>query len=249
MRNIFFLLFFYSAAYGQNRMVVYFPDSIPVELVKIPAGSFMMGSPNSEFGRDKDESPQLEAEVPDFWMGIYEITQAQWLSVMGYNPATFKQRVDHLSYPIETITWLEAQVFIRKLNQLNIGHFRLPTEAEWEYACRAGTQTAFYWGPYENEWSINKKAWINSRSMGTTHSVGIKDPNPWGLHDMTGNAWEWTSTTYHKYGEKAKNDSLKVFRGGSWFDFGKSQRSANRHKHRIDEKYSTIGLRLVWSNE
>ena len=151
-------MLFSSSGFAQQKEMLYLPDSIPIEFVKIPAGHFMMGSPTSEPGRDKDESPQMETQVNTFWMGVCEVTQAQWLSVMGYNPAVFKQKVDHLSYPVETVSWLEAMVFIKKLNQLNIGNFRLPTEAEWEYACRAGTETAYYWGDYKNEWSLNKQA-------------------------------------------------------------------------------------------
>ncbi|MEL7118633.1 MAG: formylglycine-generating enzyme family protein [Bacteroidota bacterium] len=249
MRILLPFLFIFSVAKGQETQLFYLPDSVTIEFVKIPGGTFLMGSPFDETGRDKDEAPQHEVSIKEFWLGTYEVTQTQWLCVMGYNPSTFKQKIDHLSYPVETVSWSETQAFIDKLNQLGIGSFRLPTEEEWEYACRAGSQTAYYWGEYKNEWMLNQYAWMNSRSMATSHVVGKKPPNDWGLYDMSGNVWEWTSTAYHPYGEATQNDNLKVFRGGSWFDFGKSQRSANRHKHRIDEKFSTIGLRLVWEYE
>ena len=236
-------------AYSQTTQSLWLPDSVEIQFTEIASGAFLMGSPVDEEGRDKDESPQREIELGSFWMGTFEVTQAQWLSVMGYNPAVFKQKVNHLSFPVEMVSWQECMIFIQKLNKLGMGTFRLPTEEEWEYACRAGTETHYYWGDFKGEWHVSKQAWINSRSMGTTHPVGSKPPNPWGLYDMAGNVWEWTSTTYGKYDGTTENDSLKVFRGGSWFDFAKSQRSANRHKHRLDEKYSTIGLRLVWRDE
>lgn len=251
MKLFSFICFYFSFtfAFAQETKTLFLPDSVAIQFSKIPSGEFLMGSPLEEANRDKDEAPQQKVTVESYWIGTFEVTQKQWLAVMGYNPSIFKQKVNHLDFPVETVTWLECQAFIEKLNQLGMGSFRLPTEEEWEYACRAGTTSAYYWGEYENEWKVTTMAWINSRSMATTNPVGTKPANPWGLYDMIGNVWEWTNTSYAKYGEQASNDSLKVFRGGSWFDFGNSQRSANRHKHRIDERYSTIGLRLVWSND
>ncbi len=224
-------------------------EGVEISFVAVPAGTFLMGSPAAEKGRDPDESPQHEVQVAAFFIGVTEVTQAQWLAVMGYNPSTFQQTPTHLSHPVETVSWQECQAFIKKLNRLGKGTFRLPTEAEWEYACRAGTTTSYYWGEVDGDWEIYPRAWINSRSMATTHPVGTKPSNPWGLYDMAGSVWEWTSTAYHRYGEEPGNPDQMVFRGGSWFDFGKSQRSANRHRHGIEQKYTSIGLRLVWSDE
>ncbi len=233
----------------EKQIVVKLPQSAEIHFSYMPAGEFLMGSPETEMGRDRDESPQIRHTVASFYLGTYEVTQRQWLAVMGYNPATFQQSVDHLDYPIESVSWHECQAFVEKLNTLGIGSFRMPTEIEWEYAARAGTTTPHYWGEQQEDWFVNKKAWINSRSLGMTHPVGTKEPNPWGLYDIAGNVWEWTSTSYGPYGEAPSDHSQKVFRGGSWYDFGKSQRSANRHRHGIDEKYPVIGLRLVWKNE
>ena len=243
------LCFFVSFGFAQETKTLFLPDSVAIMFKAVPAGEFIMGSLAGELHRDNDEAPRTKVYVPSFWMGIHEVTQKQWLAVMRYNPSVFTHKADHLEYPVESVTWLECEAFIEKLNQLGMGTFRLPSEEEWEYACRAGTDTAYYWGDYENERKITTKAWINSRSMATTNPVGKKPANPWGLYDMSGNVWEWTSTSYAKYGQEAKTDSLKVFRGGSWFDFGNSQRSANRHKHKINEKYTSIGLRLVWTND
>lgn len=252
MRLLAFFLFtiFSFQCFAQEKKVIFLPDSIALSFTKIPAGTFMMGSPEQEEGRDKDESPMTQVHIEKaFYLGTFEVTQKQWLAIMHYNPSTFKNHINHLDCPIETVSWQECQIFIKKLNDLGIGTFRLPTEAEWEYACRAGTKTAYYWGDENKPWVVNKLAWINSRSMALTHTVGEKPPNPWGLFDMAGNVWEWTSTTYSNYESIPKNENLKVFRGGSWFDFEKSQRSANRHKHEMHEKFSTIGFRIVLEDE
>ncbi len=216
----------------------------------LPGGTLLMGSPETELGRDSDEAPRQEIRFQrGFYLGTYEITQAQWLAIMGTNPAIFQQSPDHLQHPIESVSWNDCQLFIERLNTLGIGFFRLPTEAEWEYACRAGTTSRYYWGDDSEGWQSHQYGWINSRSMATPHPVGQKKPNAWGLYDMSGNVWEWCSDTYAPYGQTPKHDSLKVFRGGSWYDFVKSQRSANRHKHGWNERFPAIGLRLVLEKE
>ncbi|MEM7659045.1 MAG: formylglycine-generating enzyme family protein [Bacteroidota bacterium] len=213
-------------------------------------GSFWMGSPEVELDRDGDESPQQEVEIEQgFYLGTFEVTQGQWQAVMGKNPAIFQQGADHLQRPVESVSWKDCQRFIDRLNQLGLGFFRLPTEAEWEYACRAGTKTRFYWGDDSTGSQVHQHAWANSRSMAITHPVGQKPPNPWGLYDMIGNVWEWCADPYARYGQAPRTDSLRVFRGGSWYDFAKSQRSANRHKHGWNERYPAIGLRLVLEKE
>ncbi|RMG74760.1 MAG: formylglycine-generating enzyme family protein [Bacteroidetes bacterium] len=223
------------------------PGAPPLSFTRIPAGSFLMGSPEDEAGRDGDESPQREVTFSAaFYLGTFEVTQAQWLAVMGENPAQFQHTPQHLQHPVETVSWADCQEFIYRLQRLGLGLFRLPTEAEWEYACRASTTTRFYWGDDPEEWQSHQYGWINSRSHAATHVVGIKQPNPWGLYDMAGNVWEWCQDTYAPYdGSPARRDTLKVFRGGSWYDFIQSQRSANRHKHGLHERFPAIGLRLV----
>ena len=231
----------------KESLRVYLPDSIPVDFRLIPSGDFMMGSPDSEEGRDRDESPRRMVSIERaFYMGTFEVTQQQWLTVMHHNPAVFRHRATHLQFPVESVSWSDVQFFLEQLNQLGIGQFRLPTEEECEYACRAGTNSRFYWGDEKN-WTVHKNAWANSRSMAELHPVGQKPPNPWGLFDMSGNVWEWTSDKYQPYDEsRPAIDSLRVFRGGSWFDFENAVRCANRHKHGIKQGYSAIGLRLVY---
>lgn len=253
-----------------SLVTLYLPGDIPMHFRLIPAGIFMMGSEPEEVigaqGQDheKDESPIRWITLSeDFYMGVFEVTQQQWMSVMGENPAVFQQtenyqqeQEDHLQRPVESVSWSDCQLFIERLNSLGIGTFRLPTEAEWEYACRAGTTTRYYWGNDPRKYIINQYAWANSRSFASTHPVGLKRPNAWGLYDMSGNVWEWCSDGYAPYSEGPQTDpkgdeeaKRKVFRGGSWFDFPESHRCANRHAHGTEREYTAIGLRLVMEVE
>lgn len=160
-------------------------NQMGMELVYVPAGSFMMGSNNG----DADEKPVHEVTIKEgFYMGRYEVKQAEWQQVMGNNPSNFKG--DNL--PVEQVSWDDAQSFISKLNERGDGFkYRLPTEAEWEYACRAGTT-----GDYAGD--VNEMAWFSENSGNKTHTVGGKRPNAWGLADMHGNVWEWCADYYHE---------------------------------------------------
>ena len=221
-------------------------DSVQIKFVCIPAGSYIMGSPQSESDRDGDEAPQQEVNIKQFFFGAHEITQRQWQAVMGENPSIFRDYPDN---PVEMVTWNDCQEFIKKLNRLGIGSFRLPSEAEWEYACRAGTSTRFYWGDDPQLKQIYDYAVFNPISNAHTSPVGQRKPNPWGLYDISGNVWEWCSDWRLPYDTELaqkKQPTEKIFRGGSWFDLPKSLRSANRHGHKPDEAYATIGLRLVF---
>lgn len=237
--------------------IVYQGDSLAFHFSLIPKGSFLMGSPIEEKDRGGDEGPVHRVKISQsFYLGKFEVTQAQWEAVMGYNPAIFQQQSTHLQHPVESVSWSACQAFIDKLNAKGIGYFRLPTEAEWEYACRAGTSTRYYWGEDEKGSEANDYGWINSRSFAMTHPVGQKKPNAWGLYDMNGNVWEWCQDWYGPYSADQQRDpqgpmtgKSKVFRGGSWFDFAPTQRSANRHRHGLEKAYTAIGLRLVWSEK
>ncbi len=232
-------------------------ENLQFQVQWISPGSFLMGTPNSEARRDKDEGPMRMVEISNgFYMGIYEVTQKQFETVMGYNPSAFQQDGLAESRSVESLSWLESKEFIRRLNLHRVGHFRLPTEAEWEYACRAGTTSSYYWGEISENWEAYKHGWINSRSHATTHPVGAKPPNPWGLHDMAGNVWEWCEDWYGPYSDEQqtnptgpKEGKQKVFRGGSFYDFAPSARSGNRHRHTIDKRYTAIGFRVVWEEE
>lgn len=241
-----------SAAPPERTVVL--AEGVTLRFVWIAPGSYQRGSDPAEAGRDRDEGPRHTVTLTrGFHLGVHEVTQAQWVVVMGENPAAFRRGAEAPQRPVESVSWEDCQRFLARLNARGPGRFRLPTEAEWEYAARAGTTTRFPWGNDPKEWETHTHAWANSRSYAITHPVGAKPPNAWGLHDMHGNVWEWCSDWYGPYAEGAQRDPAgpavgkeKVFRGGSWFDFPVSLRSANRHRHVTDERYPAIGLRLVW---
>jgi formylglycine-generating enzyme required for sulfatase activity len=225
----------------------------PDKFAKIPAGSFQMGSENG----DEDEKPLHTVRITQsFYLGKYEVTQEQWEAVMG---ATVRDQRDKANkewplrgegknYPIYYVSWEDVQDFIGRLNQ-QIGRaiFRLPTEAEWEYACRAGT-TADYAG------NLDDMAWYGSNSGDKTHPVGTKQPNAWGLYDMHGNVWEWCSDWFKEdyYQNSPEVDppgpptgSRRVIRGGGWGNYARNCRSALRFNNSPGGRCRLLGFRLV----
>ncbi|MFP4259728.1 MAG: formylglycine-generating enzyme family protein [Opitutales bacterium] len=230
------------------------PSGPNLHFTAIPAGSFRMGSPEDERGRQADEGPVREVHIRKaFYMGIYEVTQSQWEAVMGENPSVFQTFPDSGEHPVDRVSWHDAQAFIDKLNALGLGRFRLPTEAEWEYACRAGTETRYHWGTDASDWQVHDYAWAFPLAEGRSHPVGQNKPNAWGLYDMSGNVWEWCedwrsdrydpADTLNPKG--AAEGTKKVYRGGSWFNKPATLRSANRNGHPPDERQTNTGLRLV----
>jgi formylglycine-generating enzyme required for sulfatase activity len=230
--------------------------------VWIPAGTFMMGSSESQqdrisnkghLNRRSHEAPKHRVTLTHgFWMGKYEVTQAQWMDVMGTNPSCF---VGDMNRPVEQVSWndiAQTDGFLDRLNQANPGTtFRLPTEAEWEYACRAGTATRFYWGDDPGYQAIGDYAWFNGNSGNTTHPVGQKMPNAWGLFDMSGNVWEWCQDWYGLYSGSASHDPWKssvsdsrIPRGGCWVNHGRYCRSTERYGDHPGNRNYGIGLRL-----
>jgi len=224
-------------------------DAKPLEMVLIPAGTFIMGSPVNEKG-SVDEGPQHQVTLTkSFYMGKYEVTQAQYQAAMGSNPSYFKGN----NLPVESVSWDDCQTFIQKLNQMSQGTFRLPTEAEWEYACRAGTTAQFYWGNDSNYSQINDYAWYNgNNSPNGTKEVGLKKPNAWGLYDMSGNVWEWCQDWYGSYSSDDQVDSIgpksgstRVLRGGLWYGSTWVCRSALRNDNSPDCQNNNKGFRLA----
>ena len=223
-----------------------FTNDIGMEFVLIPAGSFMMGFE----GRESDEVPVHKVTISrPFYLGRYEVTQEQWASVMGNNPSEF----ENWGNPVERVSWDDVQVFIKKLNQkASGGTYRLPTEAEWEYAAGAGKSTEYFFGDYEGE--LGRYAWYNDNSGGKTHPVGQKQANPWGLYDIYGNVWEWVQDWYGEYRGGAVTDpkgpslgSARVFRGGSWRNSAGRCRSATRVDFSPDFRDDLLGFRLAFS--
>jgi formylglycine-generating enzyme required for sulfatase activity len=205
-----------------------FTNSIGMEFVLIPAGSFQMGSNERD-----NEKPIHKVEIKQaFYLGKYEVTQKQWQAIMGNNPSYFKGE----NRPVEMVSWNDAQEFIKKLNEKEgTKKYRLPTEAEWEYAARAGSSSKWSFGDNENE--LENYAWYNKNSGYGTHEVGQKKPNGFGLFDMHGNVWEWTGNDYiNNYNENShlqqssNNSTDKPLRGSSWVAINAGySRSASRY--------------------
>jgi formylglycine-generating enzyme required for sulfatase activity len=240
----------------------FFPEnlgnSIALEMVYIPGGTFMMGSPNSEAHRRDSESPQHQVTVSAFYAGKYPITQAQWQAVMGYNRSFFKGE----KRPVVNVSWNDAVEFCNKLSQKSCKKYRLLSEAEWEYACRAGTTTPFHFGETITPELVNynKKnpyAEAHTRLYGEkTTDVGSFPPNAFGLYDMHGNVWEWCSDKWHDNYNGAPTDGSsresetshhRPLRGGSWKFFPRNCRSAFRNYYGPDYRFcfGDLGFRVV----
>ena len=225
--------------------------------VWIAPGVFTMGSPAAEAGRQADEGPQHEVRISrGFWLGKYEVTQVQWWAVMGTEPwAGQPLAVEHPDPPAVNLTWDDAQAFVARLNRIaGAAVYRLPSEAEWEYACRAGTATRWSFG--DDEGLLGDYAWFqgNARDVGRFygHAVGTKLPNAWGLYDMHGNAWEMVADWYGPYSGEAEvgpagpaTGSNHVVRGGSFGQPARNLRSAKRVYGPLDDLDAGVGLRLV----
>ena len=218
-------------------------NSVTLEMIAIPGGTFMMGSPLGE-GYD-DEKPQHEVTVPSFFLGKYPITQEQYQQVMSKNPSSFQGD----NRPVEKVSWDEAVEFCQRLSQQTEKEYRLPTEAEWEYACRAGTTTPYYFGE-----TITDKLANYGGNVGKTTSVGQFPPNAFGLYDMHGNVWEWCEDDWHNSYKNtptdgsarvSKKSGTKVRRGGSWFNNPVSCRSAIRFDNSRVNRDDDIGFRVV----
>ena len=228
-----------------------------MEFVKISAGTFFMGSTKNELCHESDETQHNETISKDFYLGIYEVTQAQWRKVMGNNPSHFNY-CDNC--PVEQVSWLDVQDFITKLNKQTGRNYRLPTEAEWEYSCRAGTATPFNTGNnlttgqanYDGCLPYNSDVNMNGTDRNATTIVGSFSPNKWGLYDMHGNVYEWCSNWYDDYqlGHMSNpkgfaSGTTRVIRGGNFACAARYCRSAYRDHFLPNEKNVGIGFRLV----
>jgi serine/threonine protein kinase len=234
-------------------------NGVTLEMVQIPGGTFKMGSPQGEVGRNANENPQHQVTVPRFFMGRYEVTQAQYQAIMGTNPAYFKGE----KLPVETVSWNDAVEFCQKLSQKTGRTYRLPSEAEWEYACRAGTTTPFSFGETITPDLVNYDGTSTyasapkGQNRQKTTPVGSFPPNPFGLYDMHGNVWELCQDHYHDNYNGAPTDgrawvsdntNFRLLRGGCWGDYPKICRSASRYNYGREERAyvpQVIGFRVV----
>lgn len=221
-------------------------DGITMEFVRIDSGSFMMGSYEEE--GDGDETPRHKVTITKaFYIGKYEVTQEQWEKIMGENPSELKGEKN----PVDTVSWKDCIKFTERLGEITGKKLSLPTEAQWEYSCRAVTTTKWFFGSDENV--ADQYGWIESNSQGTTHLVGMQKPNAWGIYDMYGNLQEWCMDWYQNpYSLGDAVDPLgpevgdsHVVRGGGWGDFPDNARSAYRNANGENVGNNGTGFRCV----
>lgn len=220
-----------------------------MEFVWVEGGCYNMGCGDWTDNCDSDEKPVHEVCVDGFWVGKYEVTQGQWKQIMGNNPSYFDNGDN---YPVEQVSWNDCQDFIDNLNSKSSETFRLPTEAEWEYAARSGGKPQKYAGGDD----VDSLGWYEGNSGGQTHEVGTKSPNGLGIYDMSGNVWEWVSDWYDDdYYENSPTDnpqgpssgSYRVNRGGSWVNRAQYCRTAYRGWNSPGDTGSNLGFRLALS--
>ena len=238
-----------SNTISDDAITIPVKDGICIEMVKVEGGTFMMGATSEMKNPNSNEKPVHQVTLTnDYYMGKYEVTQALWQAVMGSNPSEYKG--DNL--PVETVSWNDCQKFISKLNSLTGRMFRLPTEAEWEYAARGGKESRGY--QYSGSSNISDVAWYDENSGSKTHPVGTKQANELGIYDMTGNVWEWCSDWYSSYSSSSQTNptgsdsgSARVSRGGGWFNDASYCRLSVRFYYTPDFRLDILGLRLALS--
>ena len=222
-------------------------NGVSLTMVAVPGGTFTMGA-TSEQGSDAfdGEKPAHSVTLRSFYIGQTEVTQELWQAVLGNNPSYKKGA----KLPVERVSWDDCQEFIRKLNQMTGKNFRLPTEAEWEYAARGGNRSRGY--KYSGSNNIGDVAWYGDKIGSSTHEVATKRANELGLYDMSGNVWEWCSDWYGSYSSSAQTNptgpssgSLRVFRGGGWGDFAGFCRVSGRNRRSPGDRGNGVGLRLA----
>lgn len=256
------ILLWMPPANARNEPEGFYRNSYGMTFARIPAGTFLMGSETDERHRDDDEKLHRVDITRPFYIQTKEVSLSQWWEIMGKK--VFGRRSGPGNLPVTDVSWFDCRGFIEKLNQRENGTYRLPTEAEWEYACRAGSQSPFPWGEsisckdalYGNNTlktstcvePVQDRGWMINRPA----PVGRFPANPWGLHDMPGNVWEWCADWYGAYPAGPSIDPrgpesgrYKVRRGGSWYGAGHLCRSANRNFGHAADRYRTTGFRLV----
>ena len=227
---------------------VYTVNGVSFKMIAVKGGTFTMGATSEQTGAFSDKSPKHSVTLSDYYIGETEVTQELWTAVMGSNPSWF---TGNMQRPVEMVSWNDCQTFISKLNELTGETFRLPTEAQWEYAARGGNQAQGRL--YSGSNTIDDVAWYTSNSSSTTHPVKTKSPNELGIYDMSGNVWEWCSDWYGSYSSAAQTDptgpntgSSRVGRGGSWYSNAARCRVADRGDSTPAYTDNNLGLRLAY---
>ena len=238
-----------SSSLSDNTLTIPVKNGINIEMVKVEAGSFNMGAtPEMKSPYEVEKPVHRVTLTNNYYIGKYEVTQALWQAVMGSNPSHFKGD----ALPVEQVSWKDCQKFITKLNRLTGKNFRLPTEAEWEYAARGGNKSRGY--RYSGSNTIDDVAWYENDALSQTHPVGTKQPNELEIYDMTGNVMEWCQDWYGSYSSSpqvnptgAASGSYRVVRGGGWSDSARGCRTSDRNLTSPGGRFSNLGLRLVLS--
>ena len=223
----------------------YITNSLGMQFVRLPAGRFTMGDEGLGYG------PEREVGVGAFYMGVHEVTQAQWEAVMGYNPSHFQDP----RRPVDSVPWLDVQIFLEQLNVLEgTNRYRLPSESEWEYAARAGSESRFFFG--EDASLLRRFAWFGANQNRGTRAVGSLQPSPWGLYDIYGNVWEWVQDCWHESYLGAPSDSRSWggmecqqagLRGGGWNNKADNMDSVARGSYGVRFGDVSNGFRVVLS--
>jgi formylglycine-generating enzyme required for sulfatase activity len=224
-------------------------NGVKFKMIAVEGGSFMMGAtPGQGDDARENEKPAHKVTVDDFLIGETEVTQELWFAVMGNNPSVFKYKAGN--YPVENVSWNDVHVFIKKLNEITCQQFRLPFEAEWEYAARGGKKSTDK--KYSGSDDIDEVAWYKDNAIGTTHAVATKKANELGLYDMSGNVWEWCEDWYGNYtGDEQYNQqgtlgrNEMVMRGGSWYNL---INISGRRNYKPETLGSDYGFRLLINN-
>ena len=240
----------------------YTVNGVRFKMIAVAGGTFTMGATSEQQNPYNGERPTHTVTLSDYYIGETEVTQELWAAVMGSNPSYF---TGNMQRPVEQVSWDDCQTFIRKLNRLTGANFRLPTEAEWEFAARGGRNSRGY--QYSGSSNLGNVAWYDGNSSDTTHPVKTKSPNELGIYDMSGNVWEWCQDWFGSYSSSSQTnptgpstgsvrfsrvsnpteaDFYRVYRGGAWYGSARDCRSAARGYGTPDNRDYNLGLRLAY---
>jgi formylglycine-generating enzyme required for sulfatase activity len=239
-------MFHFEMTANKEEKLTFMVNEVAFTMIPVQGGSFIMGATPEQLKSDKDEHPVHQVTLSDYYIGETEVTQALWKAVMGVNPSEVKDS----RLPVDRVSWEDCQMFVERLNALTGKSFRLPTEAEWEFAARGGNHSCGY--QYSGSNRLSDVAWYGGNSCNANHFVKTKNPNELGVYDMSGNVWEWCQDWKAAYSNQAETNPTgassgisRVIRGGSWFNNAVDCRTANRNFDTPNSRYVYLGLRLA----